>query len=187
MKKYIHSITAIFGLFFVVLGFVSLLHQYNQSIATVTVQPSSHEADTRDIELRSEPIQIDVPSVGISLGVIPGYYDAVSQRWTSDESHAVYATMTAQPGSQHGTTFIYAHNRPDLFRPLFNIKNGDQVLIETNAGKTYRYRFTNSIDVTPSDTSILQATDESRLVLQTCSGRYFQNRRLFIFSFQGVA
>jgi sortase A len=81
---------------------------------------------------------------------------------------------TAWPG-EAGNVAIAGH-RDSFFRPLRNIKRGDDILLETPRG-TLRYRVTLFAVVQSNDMSVLAPTREDTLTLVTC----------FPFSFIGTA
>src|SRR4051812_11819785 len=47
--------------------------------------------------ISGQPTHIDIPRVGISLDVAPGYYNKTSQTWTLTTNKAHYATITPPP------------------------------------------------------------------------------------------
>src|SRR5579864_2158295 len=53
------------------------------------------------------PVHIKVPSVGIDINVIPGYYYPKTQSWTLSNNNAQYGVITAKANNKSGGTFIY--------------------------------------------------------------------------------
>lgn len=127
------------------------------------------------------PEQIAVPAVNISLKIIPGYYDPDSQSWTLSLTDAQWGVMTAKPNNKSGNTFIYAHARKNVFLDLPKVKPGDEAIILSDNGHTFNYRFISSVETAPTDTSLFDYKGKPVLVLQTCSGLWYQNRQLFTF------
>jgi LPXTG-site transpeptidase (sortase) family protein len=132
------------------------------------------------------PTHILIPSAGINLKVIPGYYYPSSASWTLSLNDAQYGVMTAKANNKEGLTYIYAHYRKNVFMTLAKVKTGDQVYVTTDNGHTFTYSYRNSITTSPNDTSIFKYQGKPILVLQTCSGAWYQNRQLFIFDLQKV-
>lgn len=188
MKKYYTQSLIILGSLLLlvggILGSFSLLAK-SQSVLTVSPPKNGITAEVVSKDLM--PTRVVVPSVDISLGVIPGYYDKTTQQWTANDKNAVYATPTVPPNTKIGNTLIYAHNRKNLFGPLLNTKTGDEAMVVTKGGKTYRYSLQQAFDVNPEDTSVFKHTKSPTLVLQTCSGLFLQHRRMFVFKLEKAA
>lgn len=127
------------------------------------------------------PARIDLPSVSISLPVQAGHYDATAQTWTLSNDSAYFATVTLPPNNEGGNTFIYAHDIPSAFKRLNDIKQGEKAVITTENKHRFVYEFVAQRDTDPGDTSLFDYRGEPVLTLQTCSGFFSQNRRLFVF------
>lgn len=132
------------------------------------------------------PVHIVIPSVSIDLNVIPGYYYPATKSWTLSLNDAQYAVMTAKANNKEGDTFIYAHYRWHVFYNLPKIQPGAQAIITTDNGHTFTYTFQSSTITTPEDTSLFSYQGKPVLVLQTCTGLWYQNRQLFTFHLTSV-
>jgi LPXTG-site transpeptidase (sortase) family protein len=133
------------------------------------------------------PSHIAVPSVDISVDIDPGYYNKSSQQWTLSLTKAEYATITPLPNDANGNTFIYGHNRWDVFYKLLKVQAGDQAIVTTTNHHTFTYQMTGQRDTKPTDTSLFTYKGPPILTLQTCSGFWYQNRSLFVFKRVKVA
>jgi LPXTG-site transpeptidase (sortase) family protein len=133
------------------------------------------------------PIHIAIPSVGIDLKVIPGYYYPSTQSWTLSLNDAQFAVITAKPNNKQGDTFIYAHYRLHVFYTLPRIQPGAEVTITTDNGHTFTYTYDSNTITTPDDTTLFNYHGKPILVLQTCTGVHFQNRQLFVFNLSKVS
>jgi len=129
------------------------------------------------------PVHITIPSVGIDLQVIPGYYNKNDGSWTLSLNNAQWGTMTAKPNNTEGDTFIYAHYRVHVFYSLPKVVPGDQAIITTDNGHTFTYTFISSTITSPDDTRLFNYQGKPILILQTCTGAWYQNRQLFVFNF----
>lgn len=127
------------------------------------------------------PDRIAVPAVNINLKIIPGYYDPASQSWNLSLTDAQWGVMTARPNNKSGNTFIYAHARKNVFLDLPKVKPGDEAIVSSDNGHTFTYRFISSVETAPTDTSLFDYKGKPILVLQTCSGLWYQYRQLFTF------
>ena len=137
------------------------------------------------------PVSISIPgpraAANIGVGIIPGYYNAKTNGWTLTETDAQFAVISAQPNNISGNTFIYGHYRPNVFAYLHLITPGTIATITTNNGYKFNYKFINTYAVTPTDTAVLSNSQNPILTLQTCSGSFFQNRQMYIFSYVNYA
>lgn len=152
-----------------------------QSMSLSSQQPMHAEA-----VFGGKPIAVHVPSVGVQKAVMPGYYDAVKQTWTLSDENAHFASMSSQPNTQTGNTFIYGHNTARVFSKLRDLAPGDIAHVTTESGMTFVYRFRDSIEVNPEDTYVLSGTSRPTLSLQTCTGLWYQKRTIYKFDFVEV-
>jgi LPXTG-site transpeptidase (sortase) family protein len=129
------------------------------------------------------PTEISVPSVNIDIPVINGYYNPNSKDWTLSLDKAQFATPTTLPNNLTGNTFIYGHYRVGVFYTLPHIESGAEAIITTDNGYKFTYRFYQTYPTQPTDTSVLHYQGPPMLTLQTCSGSYYQNRQMYLFSF----
>lgn len=150
---------------------------------TLNAKPAVAPSQT----IAGHPNHILVPSVGISLPLVDGYYNAKDGSWTLSSTKAQFAAATPQPNNASGNTFIYGHATNEVFGRLPNIKAGAEVIITTDNGYKFTYRFTNSVVVSPTDTAVLAATNTPTLTMQTCTGLWSQYRQMFHFDFVSVA
>jgi sortase A len=81
-----------------------------------------------------------------------------------------HVTGTALPGE--GSNTAIAGHRDSFFRPLKDIRIGDEIVVNTPAREIF-YRVTNTEIVDPSDTRVLRASHEEKLTLITCYPFYY--------------
>lgn len=170
------------------LGFIKNVFASNDTGNDSAVLASSNPVEpTPEPIISGIPASIQLPSVGIDLKVAPGEYDAATKSWTLSLNSAHWGVISAQPNNKQGLTFIYAHNRVKVFSSLPKIKLGDKAIIQAENGTHFIYTFVSSSETLPEDTSIFDYTGKPILVLQTCSGRWYEKRQLFVFEFSEVA
>jgi LPXTG-site transpeptidase (sortase) family protein len=135
------------------------------------------------------PVSISIPgsrpALDINVSVNPGYYNKTTAEWTLSESAAQFAVISNQPNNISGNTFIYGHYRANVFAYLHLIKPGTIATVTTNNGYQFNYKFLSTYAVQPTDTNVLAYSGTPILTVQTCSGSFFQNRQMFIFSYLG--
>lgn len=178
------------GFFFVLAGlllgsqkFIDHFQRKNsEPFFSQTTQPATPTQAT----ISGMPSHIDLPEVGISIEVAPGYYNKTSQTWTLSINKAHYATITPEPNDSGGNTFIYGHNRPEVFYKLLRVKEGDKAILTTSNNHKFTYTMVSRRDTSPTDSSLFQYQGPPILTLQTCSGFWYQNRSLFVFKLAEV-
>lgn len=135
---------------------------------------------------QGKPVMLSIQSVGINNPVIEGVFDYDTQEWTLTRDKVQFATMTRQPNDERGLTFMYGHNRKEVFSNLLRIKHDAIATVTTANGYTFTYRFTDSATVKPTEITMFSYDGPPILVLQTCTGLFYENRQLFTFEFVGV-
>jgi sortase A len=102
---------------------------------------------------------LEIPRLGLSTPVVEG-----------DDSDALRGAAGHLPDTprpwEPGNSAIAAH-RDGIFRPLRNIRAGDELRMRTPRG-AFRYQVTSTHIVAPTDLSVLQARDAQMLTLITC-------------------
>lgn len=154
----------------------------NVAVAAPMVAPVEQEKPT----ISGQPLQIEFPAQRVSVAVAPGYYDAATKTWNVSKDKAHFAVTTAEPNNKTGNTFIYGHNRWQVFTALLDAKVGDTARIHTDNGHVFTYTLIGIHDTDEYDVSYLQPTAAPTLTVQTCSGVNYQYRRMLTFSFTEV-
>jgi LPXTG-site transpeptidase (sortase) family protein len=146
-----------------------------------------YEAPTPEVELFSAlPTHLTIPSVGIDVDVVTGHYNEADFSWTLSNDAAVFADLSAPLNNHSGNTYIYGHNKANVFNSLLDVSNGALAHVLGDDGKTYNYQLIKTTVVDPLDLTVLEQTSEPTLTLQTCSGVWYQHRSIFSFRFLGA-
>ena len=178
----IGSLWTILGLFLASAWILPAIERANTPV--VYAAPRADESKpvvNEEPTIIGTPTHIAFPSVDISIDVAPGYYDASNGSWTLSKDKAHYATVTDKPNNKTGNTFIYGHNRWQVFTGLLNAKVGDKAIVTTDNGHTFTYVLREIVDTDPTDTTYMQTHGSPILTVQTCSGFWYENRRMFTF------
>lgn len=145
------------------------------------------QVDTRDETIVSGvPARLQIDTADVDIEVASGGYDTERRTWDLSKDKAHYADITPQANNKVGNTFIYGHNRREVFASLENVSVGDQAIVHTTNGKTFTYTLRSIVDVEPTDVSLFEYQGSSILTVQTCSGNWFEKRRLYTFDFTEV-
>ena len=102
---------------------------------------------------------LDVPRLNLTTPVIEGDDDSTLKRAVG---HLPDTPMPWEDGNS-----AFAGHRDGLFRPLKDIKVGDEIFFRTSRDQ-YRYRVTGTSIVTPDDVSVLAPRSQPSLTLITC-------------------
>lgn len=103
--------------------------------------------------------QIQIPRIGLKAVIAEGDSPQILRRSVG------HLPRTALPG-QKGNIALAGH-RDSFFRPLRNIKVGDEVLIKTHTD-VFQYSVTDSAVVDPHDLGPLRSSEIHELTLITC-------------------
>jgi LPXTG-site transpeptidase (sortase) family protein len=170
-----------------VLGWQPLLQSLHQPVPLhVQAQAVRPTTPVAPALIKGQPVRIVLPSLGLDLPVINGYYNTVSQTWTLTKDKAQFAVNTTPPNNQEGNTFIYGHNRVGVFETLYKLKLNDQVLVYTDTSHVFTYDYIGATVTNPNDSSLFTYQGPPVLTLQTCSGLWYQNRQMFHFNLERV-
>jgi LPXTG-site transpeptidase (sortase) family protein len=85
---------------------------------------------------------------------------------TLEDSSVVHAGLAVPVPGEAGNVVITGH-RDTFFRHIHELQKGDTVVVQRD-GKTFRYEVTGKKIVEPTDVSVLQPTNDSRMTLITC-------------------
>lgn len=138
--------------------------------------------------IAGNPANLQIPSLGMNLSIIPGVYNPKTGEWTLSLDKVQYATVTPEPNNESGATFLYGHYRSEVFARLHTIAPNSEAIVTTDNGHTFTYKLNGVQVVSPSDSSqVFNYTGKPILIIQTCTGLFFQNRQLFYFDLEKVS
>jgi sortase A len=103
--------------------------------------------------------KLEVPRVKLSAMVVEGDDD---ETLNMAVGHLPDTPLPGQPGNS-----ALAGHRDTFFRPLKDVRVGDEILLTTAHG-SLRYRVERTIIVDPDNLSVLEPTPTSTLTLVTC-------------------
>ena len=132
------------------------------------------------------PARLKIPSLGVNAKVESvGIKAAGAMARPSNFDKVAWSSPGAKPGEQGSAVFAgHVNNallRSGVFEHLSQIKKGDYITIEDNAGKVLVYKV-SSIEENQPDAStdaLFATTGPSRLVLITCDGEWVQSARSY--------
>lgn len=140
----------------------SIFMKPNTSLEEVTFKINGQ--DIYRPELGTQFANLKIDAVDIEHGVFQGDSDIELKKGIGH-----YAGSTL-PG-EGGNVVLSAH-RDTVFRGLKDIKQGDEIVIETDYG-VYKYVVKSTRITTPDDTEVTKPTDYEKLTLYTCYPFYY--------------
>ncbi len=150
---------------------------------THTVEPTTSPSEPLTHITAGLPTRIVIPRLGIDVPVDKGFYN-VDGSWTLSGYHAQFAMLSKLANNHDGNTFIYGHNNKYVFATLKYLNPGDTVAIYTDNQYVFYYQYLSATNVKPNDLSVLQYQGPPELTVQTCSGNWFEWRRMYTFKFE---
>ena len=147
---------------------------------TTTVADSRPSAPTTTVPAPPPPIegdpiaQIRIPKIGVTRYVVEGVGVADLKKGPG------HYPQTPLPG-QAGNVAIAGHRTTygQPFYRLNELESGDEIEVQTLQG-SFTYIVDGKQVVQPSQTEVLDQTEEARLTLTTCEPRYSARQRLII-------
>jgi len=132
--------------------------------ASIEKRAAAEPASTRHVVLGDTLAKLKIPRLGTELYVVEGDGARELRRGPG------HLAGSAMPGGD-GNCIIAGH-RDTHFRVLKDIREGDDIVLETPTGQ-YLYRVKRTHIVTPDDTASLQPTATPELNLITCYPFYY--------------
>ena len=145
---------------------VSAEHLQPSSLPPDVARADGVRADSLGTVGRGEsPLgRIEISTIGLSAMILEGTDARTLRRAVG---HIPGTPLPGQPGN----VAITGH-RDTFFRPLHNIRKGDEITLTTVSG-SYRYRVDSTKVVEPENTEVLADSDDAVLTLVTCYPFYF--------------
>jgi sortase A len=135
----------------------------SDTLAPTAALPVTRSPLSRDLErVHGVPgafALLDIPRLKISTPVLSGDDQATLDLGVG------HLPETPRPWESGNSAF--AAHRDGLFRPLKNIRIGDEIRVRSTHG-SFTYRVTHTRIVKPDDVSVLDPTDADTLTLITC-------------------
>jgi sortase A len=121
-----------------------------------------------------QAIRIQIPTIGVDAPIVQG------DGWEQLKKGVGQHVSTANPG-ETGNIVLSAHNDifGEIFRHLDQLQPGDAVAIFTNQ-RTYSYIVTGKKIVEPTQTEVMESTNQPTMTLISCYPYLIDNKRIVI-------
>ncbi|GAC1482852.1 MAG: hypothetical protein NVS1B7_6020 [Candidatus Saccharimonadales bacterium] len=136
--------------------------------------------------ITGKPVRIVIPSIQVDLPIDDGIYNASDGTWSLSSTKAQFASPSSPANDFEGNTFIYGHSSKHVFGSLHSINVGDTAQLYTDNGLMFSYSFMSAENIKPDNLTILHYQGSPMLTIQTCTGNWYELRRLFYFGFVKV-
>jgi LPXTG-site transpeptidase (sortase) family protein len=172
---------------YVSLILIGVLYSYtnkmrlDQNVANTVLAAASAGPVQNTDAYEGIPTSLYVPSIDLRLPVIDGSYSPATQSWVLSADKAHFAAETTKLNTKGGMSLIYGHYNSKVFKATDDLKIGDLIEVKTDTNNVFTYKFVDSKVVTPTDTSLFDYSGKPRLSLLTCTGTWFENRRIMNF------
>ena len=130
----------------------------------------------RNGSINQQPVLLSIPSLGIELPVIPA--KLAENRWESTSKGVSYLVDSPVPG-EVGNSILYGHNWPNILGKLRQIEPGSEIFINLSDGKRIKFVVEYTQDVYPSQSGVLDQTQDKRITLYTCIG-FLDSKRFVV-------
>lgn len=136
----------------------------------------AYASPSHSISRAEAPIGVSIPSLGISLPIFPATVS--NNSWPTTDKGVSYLLSSPLPGEK-GNSILYAHNWPNLFGRLHQVKIGDKIIIieKKNTVLSFTVKYTAVVD--PKNASILAPSKDKRVTLYTCTG-FLDSKRFVV-------
>lgn len=132
--------------------------------------------DTAGATQLAEPVGLIIESLRLKLPIIPA--TKKGEMWETTASGVSYLTLSPRPG-ESGNSILYGHNWGSILGSLHSIRPGQIIEIYYSDGTVREFVVLSLSEISPQDISVLDASDDSRVTLYTCSG-FFDQKRLVV-------
>jgi LPXTG-site transpeptidase (sortase) family protein len=188
LVRYYSSVTLLYGatlLFAVYIFNPSVFNKTAQSHPALENTPTE-PAPSKPVRIvtMGKPVRLLVPKISRDIRVMEGHYNETDGSWTLRDGkiETYFAMPSALANDYGGNTIIYGHSNRFVFSPLKNLVPGDIAEVHTDNGHVFRYAFVDTLEVQPDDVSIFTLEGPPQLILQTCTGNWYEKRGLYRFS-----
>lgn len=113
-----------------------------------------------------------IPALSLNANIEKG--GIINNKWILSAKNVLYYPLD----NKSSNSLLYAHNRPELFGNLKNLKEGDTIYLTDLYNKTYTYRVYEKEYIKFSNVEKIKTNEENVITLFTCDGIFDQFRLL---------
>ena len=159
------------GLILTFFGFYLVYLRNSPRILTFDSKPKVVSTSSKNA-----PVGLEIPSLKINLPIVAAIQKG--SNWETTNIGVSYLSTTPAPG-QTGNSVLYGHNWASLLRNLPEMKPGQSLFITMKNGERQEFRVEYTAIVDPSQTYIIDSTNDTRITLYTCIG-FLDSKRFVV-------
>lgn len=150
-----------------------LAYEASQSLGFTKAETAESAAPTQPLP-EDAVARLSIPEIELETTVFAG---TTQKALKKGPGHYEETPLPGQPGNSAiaGHRTMYGHP----FRHLDQLEDGDEILVRTQEG-SFTYRVNEKKVVSPTDLSVIDSTEETRLTLTTCNPVGSARERLVI-------
>lgn len=171
MLRLFSKLFLILGLFFILFGFYLVYLRNSPKPLAFKSKPATVVALSKET-----PLSVEIPSIKVNLPIIPA--TGTGKFWETTYDGVSYLATSPLPGHK-GNSILYGHNWKSLLLDLPKVKPGQSVFITNHNGTKQRFIVEYTAVVDPSQTYIIDATNDTRITLYTCTG-FLDSKRFVV-------
>lgn len=188
LVRYYSSVTLLYGVTLLFAFYIFNPQMFQQRVEShpaldnTPVQPVTPEP-ARTIKM-GKPVRLVIPKITRDIRVMEGHYNEADGSWTlvDGKIETYFAMPSALANDFGGNTIIYGHSNRFVFSPLQQLIPGDIAEVYTDNGHVFRYAFADSREIAPNDVSDFTLEGPPQLILQTCTGNWYERRGMYRFT-----
>ncbi|HYK09152.1 MAG TPA: sortase [Candidatus Eisenbacteria bacterium] len=113
------------------------------------------------------PTWISIPSIDMELPIVETALKG--NTWGIADNGISHLNISARPGEE-GPIILYGHNTNDRFGPIRWLEVGKEITLTNERNRSRQYKVIKTLEVSPSEVSVLLSQKGETLILYTCDG-----------------
>ncbi len=180
MRKIVSNLLLFLGVVCLLISLLLFFQRYNPGRLAFAFTP--FEGQISSINSSQTPKQLLISELGINLKILPS--NLQNGRWEATTGGVSYLTLSPLPG-QKGNSILYGHNWPNLLGNLTKAKPGQEIFIKYDDNSTKKFVINYTLEVPPTQASILKNSTDVRVTIYTCSG-FLDSKRFVVIATQSI-
>jgi len=113
------------------------------------------------------PTWISIPSIDMELPIVETALKG--NTWGIADNGISHLNISARPGEE-GPIILYGHNTNERFGPIRWLEVGKEITLTNGRNRSRQYKVVKTLEVSPSEVSVLLSQKGETLILYTCDG-----------------
>ncbi len=170
MLRLISRLLTLTGIILVFFGFYLVYLRHSPKPLSFENKPGNLQKSI------TPPNTIEIPSINLQLPIVPAIKEG--SNWETTHKGISYLASTPEPG-QKGNSVLYGHNWESLLKDLPSVRPGERIFITLKNGDKREFEVEYTAVVEPSESYIINSTNDTRITLYTCTG-FLDSKRFVV-------